>query len=464
MPSTKRSPDPPARGSARALAIRVLVRVEVEDAYADLALSAELSRSSLNERDRAFASDLVYGTLRWQGQLDYHLQERAPRGLDKLPMQARIALRMGAYQILHSRSVPARAAVDETVRTIRDQRLEGLTGFANALLRRLVRDREDLTYPDPTADPVAHAAALHAHPPWLVTRLFDRLGREEALALLEADNHLPPLTLRAHTPRTTRDALIARLAQQGYAARPGKYAPAAVILEKRAPVEKLPGFSEGTFVVQDEASQLVGSLVGAQSGERVLDACAAPGGKTAHLAESVGSTGQVVALDSHAGRLGLVEKLCERLGLKNVIPIQGDASTPPAGVAEKQFDRVLVDAPCTGLGVLRRNPDARWRVKASAPERLARIQRSILQGTLPLVRRGGTLVYSVCTYTPEETSGVIAEILAKSKGFVIEDAGSRLGVGCREVLYDESFGEVLRTWPHKHGTDAFFAVRLRRDA
>jgi 16S rRNA (cytosine967-C5)-methyltransferase len=440
--------------------------VEAENAYADLALSGELERSKLDARDRAFATDLVYGTLRWRGRIDHLLRARALRGIAKLPPAARAALRVGAYQILFSRSVPPRAAVDETVRMVRALGYEKLTGLANALLRRLAREREELLYPDPRTDPTGYAAAFHAHPAWIVERVFAELGEGEALDLLEADNGLPPLALRVCAGRATREAFISRLAEAGYAAKPGLFAPLAVVLDARAPVGSLPGFAEGAFVVQDEASQLAGLLVDAGPGERVLDLCAAPGGKTAQLAEQVGPAGEVVALDLHPSRLGLVKKLCARLGLSNIRVVIGDARRPPEPVAAGGFDRVLLDAPCTGLGVLRRNPDLRWRVKPSAPARLADLQREMLASALLLVRPGGVVVYSVCTFTREETSDVLADLLAGRDDVMIENPVERLGEGCAGLILNEACGPVLRTWPHRHGTDAFFAARvaLRPDA
>ncbi len=462
MVPASRPPDPNWFGSARALAIEVLRRVDAEDAYADLALNAALSRSSLDARDRAFATDLVYGTLRWRGRLDYLLNERADRPIEGLPPQARAALRSGAYQLLHSRSVPPRAAVGETVEAMRALGMERLTGFANALLRRLHRERDNLSFPDPDRDPVGHAAARHAHPPWLVERLFGQLGPEEAVRFMEADNLVPPLTLRVRQGRTTREELIERLAAAGFEARAGRYAPGAVVLEGRVPLGALPGFAEGCFAVQDEASQLVGLLVGAGPGERVLDLCAAPGGKTAHLAERVGPGGRVVALDANAARLDLVTTLCRRLGLDNVDTVMGDARGLPQAVAGDGFDRVLADAPCTGLGVLRRNPDARWRTAPDAPARLADLQSEILARARTLVRPGGVLVYSVCTFAPEETTGVIEGLLGGKGDFVVESPEALLGEGCREMVERASCGWALSTWPQRHGTDAFFAVRMRR--
>ncbi|MFQ5457925.1 MAG: 16S rRNA (cytosine(967)-C(5))-methyltransferase RsmB, partial [Myxococcota bacterium] len=419
-----------------------------------------LSKSSLDARDRAFATDLVYGTLRWRGRIDHLLSERAPRGIAKLPVAVLAALRAGAYQILFSRSVPERAAVDETVKAVRALGHEKLTGLSNALLRRLARERGALAYPSPDEDPIGHAAAFHAHPAWIVGRLFALLGKDEALAFLEADNALPPLTLRANEARTSRDALLARLQEAGLAPRPGRYAPCALVLPERAPPGALPGFAEGLFAVQDEASQIVGALVDAQPGERVLDLCAAPGGKAAHLAARVGPAGRVVALDSHDGRLGLVRALCARLGHANVETVEGDAREPPPEIARGGFDRVLVDAPCTGLGVLRRNPDARWRVKPDAPARLARLQGEILDRARTLVRPGGVLIYSVCTFTEEETDGVMAALLATSPELVVELPRDTLGPAWEEIIAAE--GTRVRTWPHRHGTDGFYALRMRR--
>jgi 16S rRNA (cytosine967-C5)-methyltransferase len=441
---------------ARLVAARVLERVERARAFADLTLKAAFARSELGARDRAFATELVYGTLRWRGRLDFVLRRVLERDLAELEPGVLTLLRLGAYQLLFCDGVPAAAAVDQTVRSARALGAERATGLVNAVLRRLARQAPALALPALADAPRAHLEHALGLPGWIAERWLAALGPVEAAALAEASNAAPPLTGRANRTRIDRDALLARLRPRFPAARPCAFAPDGIVLGHGGAPAADPDFVAGLYTVQDEASQLVVELLAPQPGERVLDACAAPGTKTTAIAERVGAHGLVVALDRSARRLALVGRAARRLGLDNLTALVRDATQPLGDLPGAPFDRILVDAPCSGLGALRRNPDARWRVGPEDPARLAATQAALLASVRGVLGPRGTLVYSTCTLTPEENDDVIASFLAREPGLQ-RAALETLPAPLRPLL---DAGGALRTWPHRHGMDGFFAVRL----
>ena len=444
---------------ARLLAARVLERVEKARAFADLALSAALGSTPLGARDRAFATELVYGTLRWRGRLDHLLGQVVDRPLDALEPVVRTLLRLGAYQILFCDGVPASAAVDQSVRSARVLGAERAAGLVNAVLRRLARARGCARASRARRRPArASRACALACRPGSRRAGSSSSGPLEAAALAEASNAAPPLTARVNPLRLTRDALLAELLPRFPKAQRCRFAAGGIVLGHGGAPGADPAFVAGLFSVQDEASQLVVELLDPQPGERVLDACAAPGAKASACAERVGPAGLVVALDKSERRLALVGRAARRLGLANVTALARDATQPLAELPGAPFDRVLVDAPCSGLGALRRNPDARWRVSPDDPAPLARTQPALLASAAAALRPGGALVYSTCTLLPEENEAVVAAFLSREPGFRRTDA-RRLPEALRPLLGEDG---CLRTWPHRHGMDGFFAARLER--
>jgi len=437
----------------------VLERVERTGAYADRLLHTQLGRSPLAAADRAFTTDLVNGTLRWRGRLDYLLAMLVDRDLEKLEPLVANALRLGAYQIVCTDRVPDRAAVDQTVRCVRAAGVEHATGFVNAVLRRLAAEQESLHFPSLETDPLGHLTHALSLPPWLAARWLERYGPEEALALAQASNRIPPISVRANRQRSSRDALLADLRTRFPHAKPCPYASDGVVIGRRGHPGLDPAFLSGRFTVQDEASQLVLDLLDPQPGEQVLDTCAAPGGKATGIAERTGQAGQVVALDTHSRRLDLVRRQIRRLGLAGIRCLERDATrsledlAPGAG-----FERVLVDAPCSGLGTLRRNPDARWRVQAGDPARLAEKQRTLLDRAAATLRTGGVLVYSTCTVLPEENEDLVRAFLEETPNFQRAPADS-IPRALRPLIDAEG---TLRVMPHLHDGDGFFAVRMVR--
>ena len=427
-------------------------------AYADLALHGELGRARLARADRALATELVYGTLRWRGRLDFLLSHVLDRDLAKLEPVVRCALRLGAYQLSFSDRVPDSAAVDEAVRCVRAAGLERATGLVNAVLRRLATEGDAIALPSLARDPQGHLTHALSLPGWIADQWLERFGPEEAASLAAACNAPPPITVRTNPARTTRDALLADLRERYREAEPCRYAPGGIRLGRRGDPGRDPAFLEGRFTVQDEASQLVVELLDPQPGEHVLDVCAAPGAKASAIAERVGETGRVVALDRHRGRLELVGRDARRLGLAQVETAVADTARSLGSHGATRFDRVLVDAPCSGLGTLRRNPDLRWRVHSDDPARLAKTQLAILRCGASGLSPGGTLVYSTCTLTREENEAVVEAFLESESAFRLTPP-SALPATVQPLLDGEG---RLSTWPHRHDTDGFFAARLER--
>jgi 16S rRNA (cytosine967-C5)-methyltransferase len=444
-----------AAADARSVAHAVLLRVETTAAFADVLLARGVG--ALSGADRALATDLVYGTLAWQGRLDHHLAALL-RGttVARLDPPVRVALRLGLYQLLFLDRVPAYAAVDASVRLAR-RTAPGAAGLVNAVLRRAAREGSGASsLPDLAADPLARLAVEWSHPRWLVERLAEEVGLDDLPALLESHNRPGRVALRVNTPRVTREALTVELASAGIAVAPGRFAPDALVVERAAGrLRALPAFRAGRFAYQGEASQLVTLLLGLDPGARVLDACAAPGGKTLQAATLVGAGGRVLAFDVHRAGARRIAGEAARLGAAVSVAV-ADARRPPV---HGTFDAVLVDAPCSGLGTLRRHPELRWRRQPADLPRLAALQRALLDGVAPLVRPGGVLVYAVCTPLRLETDDVVAHFLAAHPGFVAEPAGPGLPAVARDLVTP---GGALRTWPHRDDLDAFFAVRLRR--
>jgi len=432
-------------------ALQILVRVEQDRAFADIALEHALERSALEPRDAALCTELVYGTIRWQRHLDWRLGPHLRRGMPKLDPWVRALLRLTAYQIYFLDRVPRYAAVDEAVSVARlKSRTPGPAEFVNAVLRSLTRASGAPPVP---ASPVEAAGVRWSFPDWLVERWIARHGAEDAAALMAASNERPPVAVRANRLRTSRDALAARLrADEAADTRPSALAPEGLVVRGGAP-GRWRAFAEGWCTVQDEASMTVARLLDPQPGERVADCCAAPGTKATHLAELMDDRGSIVAMDPQAARLKLVERAAGRLGVTIIETRVGSAeSLGPRSPG--RFDRVLVDAPCSNLGVLRRNPEVKWRRTEDDLRRLSAKQQAILDAAAAMARPGGVLVYATCSMEPEENEEVVGPFLARHPDWSVDPPAGHPG-----ALDASGF---VRFLPHRHGTDGFTAVRLRR--
>jgi 16S rRNA (cytosine967-C5)-methyltransferase len=430
----------------------VLVRVERDRAFADLALDAELRDGRLSALDRALATELAYGTLRMRGRLDTVLGHVLDRDLSKLEARIRNLLRLGTYQLLFLQKVHDGAAVSESVELAKRVGLERAAGLVNAVLRRVAQRAQAVRFPSLEDDPIGYLVQWGSIPEWLARRWVEELGPEEAAELADACARAAPRTVRVS------EGVSLRGVRKRLGGRPCRWAPRGLTELDRNPLSD-PAFYRGEFTVQDEAAQLVPLLLGAEAGATVVDCCAAPGAKAAQLAERVGVTGEVIALDVNPSRLKLIAGTAKRLRLANLRILERDAAQGFDLRGQQLFDFVLVDAPCSGLGVLRRNADARWRLQPEDVTRAAERADGILRSAARYVRPGGALVYSVCTFSPEETTELTRRFLEETPEYRIGDPRPHLPEAAHELV-DEA--GALRTWPHRHGCDAFYAVRLER--
>ena len=432
-------------------ALRILVRVEEDRAFADIVLEHALELARLDPRDAALCTELVYGTLRWRRHLDWRLAPHLKRPLDKLDPWVRALLRLTAYQLFFLDRVPRWAAVDEAVSLAKlKARKPGPPEFVNAVLRSLTRAAGPPPLP---ALPVEAAAVRCSFPDWIAARWIERYGLREAEALMTASNDRPPTTIRVNTLRITRDAFAARVRDEELArTRPTELAPEGLSVDHGA-VGRWAAFDEGSFTVQDEASMLVARLLDPRPGELVADTCAAPGTKATHMAELMANRGRIVAMDPQAARLKLVAKAAARLGI-GIIEAHLGGAAALVGRWRSKCDRVLVDAPCSNLGVLRRNPDVKWRRTEEDLRRLQEKQKTIIAAAASMVKPGGRLVYATCSLEPDENEAVVASLPGYGTEWQPDPPDGF-------PVHPDTQGFV-RLFPHVHGTDGFTAIRLRR--
>lgn len=438
---------------ARLAALRVLLRVERDGAFAAPILASD-RLAELSSEDRRLAHELVLGVLRWRGELDYLINLTTGRAAEKLDLPVRAALWLGLYQLRHLERVPEHAAVSETVELLKNGKHWRAAPLANAALRKALRDRVEA--PDARVrDPLNRMSIGLSHPRWMLERWSGRLGHDETEALARADNRHPPAAFRVNALRAPSLArVLSELAEAGVEARESEVAPGAYVVTSGHLPQSSRAVQQGWVYFQDEASQLVAGLVGARARDRVLDVGAAPGGKSTQMAAAMGNDGLVVAVDLYPARLATLAETCRRLAARIVRAVAADATRPLPIAPEARFDRVLVDAPCSGTGTLRRNPEIKWRLAAADLERFAALQTSLLERAAERVRPGGRLVYSTCSMEPEENEAVAGAFLERNPDF------SAAPEAVPEPLRTaEGF---LRTWPHRHGSDGFFAAVLSR--
>jgi 16S rRNA (cytosine967-C5)-methyltransferase len=430
--SSRQEPTP-----ARVCAFRVLQRTFGEGAYADRAFRGEADRAGLDARDRAFAQRLAYGAIQNRRTLDYVIMSLSSRGVDAIDLPVLNALRLGVYQVALLDGVPDYAAVGQTVDLAR-RHGEGGHRFANAVMRRAAREASDLIA-ELTADSPAEAAVRHSHPEWVVRMWWDVLGAEETVALLERDNSPAENAVRANELLATVGEVGEQLAEQGVESRVADDVPEGLVLTGQFDAHGSQLFKDGAIMPQSRASMRVARTLAPQPGDRVLDMCAAPGAKATHLAALMGNEGEVLAVEKRGGRARALEENCERMGATCVTVREADAAD-----IEGEFDRVLLDAPCSDLGTLQARPDVRWKKSEDDVASLVTEQERLLDAAAARVRAGGTLVYSTCTISPEENDLQMDRFLQRHPAFRSE--------------------ERMQLFPHRDSTDGFFIARLAKES
>jgi len=447
-------------GPARVAAFEILSAVSA--GTADLPTAIAFSRGGLHDdRDRALAAEIATGVQRWRQTLDHLIATVSKRPLAKLDPEIIEILRLSVYQLLHLSRVPASAVVDDAVNLVRRAGKTSATGFVNAVLREVSRKRDALPLPTRPVDPADRDAALDyfaitlSHPRWLAARWYDRLGFDIAEQWMTFNNAPGTITLRANRLKTTRDELADRLRAYDIDTHAAAYAPDALIVDAGHPLRS--GAEAGLFFVQDEASQLVALLAGDRPPPRVLDACASPGGKTTAIAAAMAGAGLLVATDVRDRRIDLLQRTVASSGATNVRIVQTDVRKPLP--FSRPFDCVLVDAPCSGLGTLRRDPDIRWRRRDTDLPSLAAAELTMLRQAADVVAPGGRLIYATCSSEPEENERVVDAFAAAATEFVPISARSANAQLPASVIDARGF---LRTEPHRHHLDAFFGAVFER--
>ena len=438
---------------ARRAAFDILHQVAEQQAYASVRVAA-LSESDLSREDRALAQEIILGVLRWQRALDHFLERYSERSIDRLDLRVLIALRMGLYQLRYLDRVPQSAAVNESVNLVKRARVTSAAGLVNAVLRKAARNSADLVSQS-ISDPLEQASIELSHPKWMLERWRATLGENDTKQLALANNTPPTTAFRVNPLRATVQQVLADLEREGVITRESRIAQGGFVVESGhgSPVAR--AAQQGLIYIQDEASQLVSRLLEPKSGERVLDLCAAPGSKSSHIAALAGDKAWVLACDRHHHRLTTLLATCSRLGVRSIETIVLDAASAlPLVFVGGEFDRVLVDAPCSGTGTLRGNPEIKWRLLAGDLPRLAELQLRLLEQGASAVATGGRLVYSTCSIEAEENEEVINRFLERVTAFkVIEPKAPPLLI---------TGDRYVRTFPHRDGTDGFFAAVLER--
>ncbi len=418
---------------------------------------ADCQIQQLNRPDRSLVHALVYGVLRWQSRLDWVIDQMVARK-SKMDPLVRTILRLGLFQIQFLQRVPESAAVNTSVELAKKNSRVWASGFINGVLRQVIRQADQIMWPDPNESPVAFMATIHAFPDWIISRWMDRWGQQATDALCREINTIPAITLRTNTLRVSRARLIETIRQEAEAVQETGYSPEGLTLTHlKRTLPQWPAFESGWFQVQSEAAQLTSHFLAPRPAERIWDVCAGLGTKTAHLAQLMRNQGQILATDLYAEKLKQLDADMDRLGITIVQSAQLDLTALEPDFQPGKFDRILLDAPCSGLGVLQKNPDGKWRVWPSDIKKNSIRQLTLLDKVAPFLKSGGILVYAVCSLEPEENEDVIEGFLQKHPEFDIYPANLEANVKTDTLLTPRGF---FTTIPHLHQLDGFFAAAL----
>jgi 16S rRNA (cytosine967-C5)-methyltransferase len=443
---------------ARETALKALIEIETKKAYSNLVLKKLLRSDSLDTRDRAFISELVYGTVSRKLTLDWIISLFSKIKLKKISLRVLSILRLGVYQIMFLDRVPDAAACNTSVELAKRYAKES-GGFVNGILRNISRSSAEIHMPEHTGSTAYELSIRYSFPDFLVENWLTEYGREFTEKLLDSLLMRPDFYVRVNTLKTNPEAVIDELLTEGVEALPGRFLNEALILRNVSDISRLRAYTEGRITVQDESSMLVTKILEPQPGEKILDICAAPGGKATHIAEYMKNKGHISAWDIHEHKVKLIGNNAQRLGVKIIEPALKDALVPFGEMAGR-FNRVLVDAPCSGTGIIRRKPDIKWHRNPEDYGKLVELQRKILYNASRYVMPGGVLVYSTCSLDPRENSAVVNAFINESTDFKLEPFSGLSGItGYKK----EITGGMLNLYPHIDGTDGFFIARLRKN-
>ncbi len=446
---------------ARKTALVILNTLDTKRTTLDRVVDDALRKNSfLSRKDRALVQALVYGVLRWQGRLDWIIAFFSKTRLEKIDSKVLNILRLGLFQMLYLSKTPVSAAVNTSVEMTKSVAAPWVVQYVNGLLRNASRNYQQVPFPNLDADPISALAADRSFPKWLIRRWVDRFGVNETGLLCDSINTIPPITIRTNTLKTNREKLVTSLLDEAEKIEITNVSPDGVqVFKPKTSLPEIKAFKNGLFQVQDEAAQLVTLLLNPEPGETVMDACAGLGGKTGHIAQQMKNHGKLLAVDSNAKRLSLLEKEMRRLGISMVTTRVVDLKHPLDPDVFGMFDKILLDAPCSGLGVLRRNPDIKWLTTRQKLSHYHKMQCLFLDNLAPLVRENGILVYAVCSLEPEENEEVVNCFLNKHSDFVIECDTMAPALKTSSIVDTDGF---FRTFSHRNDMDGFFSACLKR--
>ncbi len=434
----------------RGRAVKILNRVERTDAYLDKLLDIELKDPELIGKDKALLYKIVHGVVRWMGRLDWILNGFYKGQFSKAIPNLKNGLRVALYQIMFLDKVPDYAAVNEAVEFVKKLQGQKPADLTNAVLRNILKNKNAIRYPDPDEDLPGYLTAYYSHPSWIVKRYLKRFGREETEKLLAANNEKPFLTLKINAIKIEQEEFKELLKSVNLEFTQGKYLPEFFKLKNLTNITSWECFSKGYFNIQDESAGLACRLLDVEPGMRVLDLCAAPGGKSAYLAGLMHNEGEIVAIDRYESRLKLLEKNMNRLGITCINAVETDAMDYEG----EKFDRILADVPCSGFGTLRKKPDIKWKHDLLDLRRLTELQYKLLTKASTLIKDNGIVVYSTCSIEPEENFEIINKFLQNNPEFKLKEISQRFP----SELIDEN--GCIQTLPHIHNTDGAFAAKI----
>ena len=445
-----------SKTNPREVALLVLGRVEKDGAYSNIALNQELKKVKMSSVDSGLATELVYGTLRQQGTLDYILAQFCKKPLTKLPTWILLILRMGLYQMYYMDKIPVSAAINESVELAKKYGHQGTVGLVNGTLRTIDRERDKITFPDKEKDLANYISVCYSHPRWLVERWMDKISPMATIAICEYDNQPAPFSVRVNTLKISVDDCVKLFKENGIEVTRGEAAEEALYLPKGAALQNQDIFTKGLVYPQHESAMVAAHALAPVPGSKVIDACAAPGGKSTHLAQLMNNQGEIHSFDMFPHKIGLIEQNCKRLGVDIVKAEVKDSSKPLKGL-EEWADYALVDAPCSGLGVLQKRADSRWQKSPAVIMEMAAMGSKILENIAKCVKPSGVLLYCTCTVASEENADVVNAFLFKHPEWKLETIPNL------PKEWNTNGASMWQIWPHIHGIDGFFMARLRKE-
>ena len=438
---------------ARNAAVKILNKIERSGSYIDKLVSYELNSEELSTQDKALLQEIVYGVTRWKSKLDWVLIGFFHGDFQKCFNYVKNVMRVGLYQILYLDKVPSHAAVDEAVEMVKRKQGRKTAALVNGVLRNISRNIQNIRYPKPNEDRSFYLAVMESHPKWMVERWIERFGETETIKLLEHNNRIPDNIIRVNEKEISTSDIEKLLVENKVDYSVSPYLSSSIkILNHSIKIPSTDIFKSGKVTVQDTSASLVCKLANPQKNTRVLDCCAAPGGKSLFLAELAGDEAEIIALDKFEARVEFINQAVARMGYESIIPTHGDIKTYKS---KEQFDLVLLDVPCSGHGVLAKKPDIKWTSTKTDLFNLINYQTLLLEKASNHVKVGGVLLYSTCSMEMEENSGVALHFLENNKDFELDSANNYL----TDELCSDGF---LQTFPQKHGIDGAFGARFIR--